>query len=233
MTSFTLSRFGVLIILISFVFLPEALAQRFGVPESTTWTIGEPTDVGGTVLQPGTYRISVVPRDQGRHVVRVTSDDGQQVITTLLTVPHPLEPNEEMPTSMFVFYPADEGRPRALRTWFPADPTGSVGHDIVYEEGRARALASAADRPVVFYREIEETVDLETTELQVVTPEARIETYVVPDFTTRVTTVETRRPTMVAEARTELPATAGKTPLLALLGLLSIAAALAFRAANR
>lgn len=224
-----IAHLGALIILTGMLSAPAALAQQMAFPESTTWSISEPTNVGGTVLQPGTYRIAVVPRDNGRQVVRVTNDDKTTTYTTILTVPHHLEPNEKMPTSMFVFYPAAEGQPRALRTWFPANPTGRAGHDIVYDEDRATMLARLARAPVVFYEEVEENFDLGDTELRIVTPDLRVETYVVPEFTTTVT----ERPVMIAERRTELPATGSKTPLLALLGLLSVAAAFAIRAVNR
>lgn len=214
---------GALMILIGVMAVPTAHAQ-VPLPESSTWSITEPTLVGDTLLQPGTYRIKSVARDRGRNLVRVMSMDEQTILTTVLTVPHEFAPGEEMPNTMFVFYPAAEGVPRALRTWFPAEPPSGAGHDIVYDEDRAKVLARASKSRVVYY----ETADLETTEVRVVTPEARVETWV-----PRVTIVETPPPTIIAERRTELPATGSKTPLIAMLGLLSVAAAFAIRASIR
>ena len=228
MKTSTISRVGALIILIGAVSAPVGLAQVF-LPDNSTWSISEPTLVGETVLQPGTYRIMVAPGSNDRHVVRIMSPDGMTHHTTVLTVPHPLKESEEMPSTMFVYYPPIEGEPRALRTWFPAEAPRGMGYDIVYDEDRAAALARASSSRVVFVGETEEA-DLATTELRVVTPERRIETYLVPQ--TRVAVV-TERPTIVAESRTTLPATAGKVPLIALLGFLAIAAAAAFRIANR
>lgn len=230
----TLLRLGSLMMLIGVMAAP-AFAQVPAPEVTTSWTIDEPTLVGETVLQPGTYRVEVVARPENRNIVRVLSTDGQTLYTTVLTIPHTLDPDEERPSSMFVFYPAAPGEPRALRTWYPANPPSGDGHDIVYDADHARALAARSKTRVVAYPATVETADLGTTELQVVTPEARVETYVVPE--TRTTIVETKpvetEPVMVAETRTELPQTAGNTPLLALLGLLAIAGAFAIRVAIR
>lgn len=212
-----LSRLGALMMLIALISVPAALAQ---IPEYSTLPVTEPTEVGGTVLQPGSYLIRILPGFSNRNRVQITDTERQTVYATVLTVPHQLGPNEEMPNTMFVFYPAFEGQPRALRTWYAPDAASDGGHDIVYEETRATQLARAAKAPVVSYRGTIETADV-TPELHVVTPEARVETYVPP--TPRVAVVTP------PATRTELPRTAGNTPMIALLGLFAIAGAFAFR----
>jgi hypothetical protein len=202
------------------VCVPAAFAQT---PESSTLPVTEPLDVGGTILQPGNYVIRVLPSSTDRNKVQITSPDFQTVFATLLTVPHPLEPNEEIPNTTFLFYPAGEGLPRALRTWFAPNPPTLTGHDIVYDEARAKQLARLAKSKVVFYPAETVVAEVEIPTLQVITPEATVETYVVP----------TRQTTMVSTAtETEMPATAGKVPLIALLGLLSIGGAVALRIAR-
>jgi hypothetical protein len=206
---------------------PAALAQT---PEVSTLPVDQPLDVGGTILQPGTYTIRVIPTLGDRNRVQITSTDGQTIHATVLTVPHDLEPNEEVPASRFVFFPAGEGQPRALRTWFPPNSAMQAGHDIVYEESRARQLARLASAPVVTYQG--EVTD--NTQLQVMTPEATLETYTYTAPTpapqtqisssTTETTVQTTESTPV-----EMPRTAGKVPLIALAGLLSLVAAAAVR----
>lgn len=227
MKTSTISILGACILAIAFAIPQEAAAQA---PEYSTWVVNEPTLVGETLIQPGTYRISLAPSANDRNLVRIMSADGQETITTVLTVPHYLEPGETMPTTMFAFYPAADGQPRALRTWFAGNPASGIGHDIVYDEERATMLARRVDGDVVTYRGTVAESDLDETDLYVVTPESRVETYTVPQ--TRVTTVETRQEPMIAESRSELPATAGRTPLLALLGLVALAGALALRAAR-
>ena len=219
--------------------VPAALAQ---IPEVSTLPIDEPTDVGGTILQPGTYTIRVLKRGDDNRV-QILSPDLKTVYATVLTVPHQLEPNEEVPNTTFVFYPAGEGQPRALRTWFPSDPASEGGRDIVYEETRAKQLARLASAPVVSYR----TEIVDDTPLNVVAPDATIETYTwtpapAPPPVTLDTTVDTtatiETPMMSQSTRTEttaveMPRTAGRTPLVALLGLLAIAAAVVIRIARQ
>lgn len=202
-----------------------AIAQ---IPEASVFPVDEPTWVGDTLLQPGTYTIRLVPSDQNRNIVQVVSQDGQTVHATTLSVPHQLDPTEEMPNTMFVFYPAGNGGQRALRTWYAADPVSNGGHDIVYEESRARELARAADTRVVWYADDVAEADLGTTELQVIGPDATVEpyTYTVPETRVAQSTTTTR----VAETRPEeLPATSSRMPLVGLLGVLAVAAAAVIR----
>lgn len=236
-----------------------AMAQT---PEVSTLPISEPTEVGGTILQPGTYLIRVISPQADRNKVQITNVDRSTIYATVLTIPHQLEPNEKMPDTTFVYFPAGEGRPRALRTWFAADPASGGGHDIVYEESRARQLARLAKEPVVSYH------DEQMADLNVVTPENTSTPYVyepapvitpAPVQTTEVTTttVITPEPAPLAEptpvfepapvpmassapettlntdtdtdTSPEMPETASRIPMLALLGLISLAGAVALR----
>ncbi|HET8775269.1 MAG TPA: hypothetical protein VFP80_15830 [Thermoanaerobaculia bacterium] len=224
-----------------------AMAQT---PEVSTLPITEPTEVGGTILQPGTYLIRVVSPQADRNKVQITNVDRSTIYVTALTVPHQLEPNEKMPDTMYVYYPAGEGRPRALRTWFAPDPASGGGHDIVYEESRARQLARLARQPVVSYH------DEQMADLTVVTPEETTVPYVYEPApvitpapavveTTEVTTVTTApapalvepEPVPMASAAPaesedtapEMPETASRIPLLALLGVISLVGAVAVR----
>jgi hypothetical protein len=215
---------------------PAALAQT---PEVSTLQVDEPLDVGGTILQPGVYTIRVVPALGNRNRVQVTSTDLKTVYATVLTVPHDLEPTEEVPNTTFVYFPAGEGQPKALRTWFAPNSAMQAGHDIVYEESRAKQLARLARQNVVYYPEDVEIA--ETTELAVVTPEATIETYTwtAPTTTTTTTTTKVVTPApmtssvQVAETTpVEMPRTAGNLPLLALLGFVAVGGAVAIRAAR-
>lgn len=208
---------------------PAAFAQT---QEVSNLPVTEPLDVGGTILQPGNYVIRVVPTVGDRNRVQVLSTDLSKVYATVLTVPHDLEPGEEIPNTTFVFYPAGEGQPRALRTWFAPNSAMQAGHDIVYEENRAKQLARLAEGNVVAYRG--ELTD--NTQLEVVTPQQTIETYTwtAPRTETTTTTTVTTAP-MTSSVQTtpmEMPRTAGNTPLLALLGFVALGGAVAVRAAR-
>ena len=212
-----------------------AMAQT---PEASVLPVTEPLDVGGTIIQPGTYTIRVLPSMYDRNKIQVTSMDGNTVYATALTVPHPLEPGEEIPNTTFIFYPAGEGQPRALRTWFAKFPDASQGgHDIIYDDSRARQLARLAKSNVVSYPTSVTVETRETAPLQVITPQATVEVYEAPQpiitettTTTTTTTLATNdtEDTMVSST-VDMPATASNTPLIALLGLASLLAAVAIR----
>ncbi|MFZ2490638.1 MAG: hypothetical protein WA208_04050 [Thermoanaerobaculia bacterium] len=208
---------GALALMIS---IPAAVAQT---PEASTLPVTEPLQVGNTVLQPGTYMIRVLPSTLNRNKVQITSTDRSTVYATVLTVPHALEPNEEVPNTVFVFYPPVEGQPRALRTWFAQWPEASQGgHDIVYDETFATQLARATKSRVVAYPPTTVVADLDNAPLSVVTPEATVETYTyVPPAPAPVKIAETRP--------VEMPDTASRLPLVALLGLISLVGAAGFR----
>lgn len=191
--------------------IPAAFAQT---PETSVLSVTEPLDVGGTILQPGEYTIRVMKSFTDRNKVQVTSPDMGTVYATVLTIPHALSPNEESPNTTFVFYPAAEGSPRALRTWFAPNPAASGGgHDIVYEAGRARQLAALANAPVTAYPATA-VAELDTTRLEVVTVDP-----VVPA-------------PMISSQTPEMPGTASNVPLIALLGLISLGGAFAVRMAR-
>ena len=230
--------------------IPAAFAQS---PEASTLPVTEPLLVGSTILQPGTYVIKLIRSPYDRNKVQITSVNGDTVFATLLTVPHQLEPGEEVPNTKFVFYPAESGLPRALRTWFAPNPSASQGgHDIVYDETRAQQLAKLSNSRVVSYQDSTTVADLDTAQLHVVTPEATVEDYtytpppapVVTETTVAEAPVaETPQPMISSEPEPapvqtaaaepmEMPQTASRLPLLALLGFVSLAGALAVRMAR-
>lgn len=208
-------------------------------PEASILPVTEPLDVGGTILQPGTYLIRVLPSTTDRNKVQITNEDRSKVFATVLTVPHTLEPNEEIPTTKFVFYPAGEGQPKALRTWFAPDPKASIGgHDIVYDENRARQLARIANASVTAYPTTV-NADLDRAELRVITPEPVVETTPVPVTRAPEPTPAPMISSEVAPVQTadtqssmEMPRTASRVPLMALLGLLALAGAVTIRIAK-
>ena len=244
-------KFAVVALFALLVAAPALHAQNMPITPEVSWfPVTEPTDVGGKILQPGTYVIKIFQAADGRNRVQVWSQDQKKLYTTVLTVPHELKPMQTMPSTMFVYYPADANHPRALRTWFAANPPGDHGHDLVYPEGRAKLLAVASNSRVVSYPENTAENDIATSTLSVQTPQSTVETYTytaAPQTTvaetTTTTTVETPAPAPAPEApmissstttttTTEMPQTASSIPMFALIGLLSIGAAVALRFAR-
>jgi hypothetical protein len=182
------------------ILAPAAFAQT---PEVSTLPVNEPLEVGDTILQPGTYTIRVIPASGDRNRVQITSVDQKTIFATVLTIPHDLQANEEIPSTRLVFFPAANGQPRTLRTWFPPNTAMNAGHDIVYSEARAKQLAQLPAAPA-------------DAPLQAVTHEPY---QPIPAPQTSSTSVE-------------MPNTASSVPMIALLGLLSIAAAAVVRFAR-
>ena len=225
---------------------PALVADMPIIPEVSYLPLTEPTDIGGKVLQPGTYVIRVIQAADGRNKIQVWSQDQKKLYVTALTIPHQLKPNETEPATKFVFYEPTPDHPRALRTWFSANPPGDHGHDLVYPEGRAKLIAVASKLPVVSYPDTTAETDIATSTLSVQTPQSTVETYTPPPApvvaeTTTTTTVETTTPstpmissseTNTTQTTTEMPQTASSTPTLLLLGGLAIAGALAMRFAR-
>ena len=202
---------------------PAALAQTV---EQSPLPVDEPLDVGGTILQPGSYMIKVLGNGTDRDRVVITNADGTKTFATVLTVPHHLEPNEEVPSTTYVFYPPGDNSPKALRTWFAGNPPTLRGRDIVYAEDRARQLARLAKAEVVFHAPQTPVAQLETATLQVVTPEAKVETYT---YTPPAAPGPMVSSTETTTSDVDMPTTASNLPLVALLGVLSLAGAAVIR----
>jgi hypothetical protein len=186
--------------------------------EKTLFTLTEPMDVGGAVLEPGTYRIKVVKLASDRNIVQVTNEAGSKVFAAVLATPHAIKTDETIPESRFIYYPAVDGQPKALRTWFAHDTP--YGQDIIYPNRRALEIAVVAKVPVIAIPDDVKEAEYVSVPLTIVTPEKQTKPYEEPV------------PTLVAETRPlkRLPATAGHVPLFAALGLLSLGGALGLRA---
>ena len=195
----------------------SVMAQK---PETSFLRIGQPLDVGGTVLEPGVYVITLLPNIANRNLLQVTNEDRSKVFATVLSIPHGTG-NKVQENTEYVFYPATDDSPQALRTWFAPDSSTQGGHDIVYPTRRAMQLAAVVKEPVVAYKDEVKTEELKTAELVVVTPAKEVVAYVEPTPAPKFA--------MMSEAP-ELPKTASHVPLFATLGLLLLCAAVGIRA---
>lgn len=216
---------GTLAAFLGVAYTPAATAQIN--TEKSLFTLAEPMDVGGFVLEPGTYRIKVVELDSDRNVVQVTNETGSRVFATVLATPHVIRTDEAIPESRFVYYPAIGGQPKALRTWFAPDTP--YGQDIIYRKRHAMELAVVAKAPVIAIPDEAKEAEYKSVPLTVVTPEQQVKPYEAPVVVQKAP--EPAPPVVVAEARPaeQLPATASHVPLFAALGLLSLGGAFGLR----
>lgn len=237
-TSWLAVTMGVAVL--GFALAPNVNGQ--GTVEQSTFTLTEPLDVGGTILQPGDYQIKVVLLQAHRNLLQLTSADGTKQLATVLSIPHPEGPGAaQVPASRYVYYPASAGEVKVLRTWYAPNTPGLGGHDIVYPTQRAMELAARVKEPVVGIADEVQVADYGTAPLVVVTPEKEVKPYEEMKLAqqTTVPVVAVQKPpapeaapvqqTMVAENRPlpkQLPRTASNVPLYAGLGLLSLIGAL-------
>jgi hypothetical protein len=195
--------------------------------EYSSFTVTEPLEVGAYTLPPGTYLVKVVLLQSNRNMIQVSNVEQTKVFATVLARPHPILPEEVIPSSRFVYYATASGQPKALKTWFAGDTYS--GQDIIYPKQRAMELAAASKEPVIAIPDEVKEAEFKTVPLTIVTPERQVKPYEEPVIVARK--APEPAPIAVAEARpSELPKTASHVPLFAALGVLSLGGALGLRA---
>jgi hypothetical protein len=210
--------------LLGFAFAAPVNAQT---QETSLFTLTEPLDVGGTILQPGDYRINVVTLAAHRNMLQISSADQKQMFATVLSIPHPEGPGSpKIPASRYVYYPATGKYIKALRTWYAAETPGLGGHDIVYTKERATEYAALVNEPVVAAPDNVTAAEYKTAPLYVVTPAKEVKPYEVAAVETAPAPEPPVKMAAVPVTHKRLPGTASDVPLYAGLGVLSLLGAL-------
>jgi hypothetical protein len=216
MKLFTKCLLAVSVFAICLLVLPSASAGDWDKKTVVTFSVPfEVPGVGAQVLPAGTYVFKLMDSPSDRHIVRITSEDGTHVYTTILAIP-----NYRLRTTdktVMTFKERAEGQPEALRAWFY--PGRQWGEEFVYPKAKALELAKVSNEPVLYTPvEIATVEDLKTAPIEAVKPtgEAVPLTAVVEAPPVEVAKLEDPKP---------MPATASYLPLLASLGLLSLGTA--------
>lgn len=230
------------------------------VNQDTYFTFSQAVELPKTTLPSGTYFFQLLDSSSNRHIVKVMSQDRKQLHATVMAIPYYStdRPSDE-PQVRFLEVPAANGvaASNALKIWFY--PGNSVGHEFIWPRDKAMTLARATSQPVLTTKT--EAEDAELTRVDGAGVEASVTTNA-PEASAPAsasTTVQTPQPepmpqrepvgaisgTDAAPApmpertepapapRTELPNTAGALPLLALIGLGSLAGSRLLRRARR
>jgi hypothetical protein len=214
--------------------------------KKTVVNFPEAVEVPGAVLEPGTYVLKLVDSPSNRNIVRISSEDERRVHSTILAIPKYRDRPADRTILTFDERPA--GQPQALRTWFyPGDTTGQ---EFTYPEGRAVEIAQAVRRPATESplperRSVEaptatapEEGARKPSDAETADPGPLAAAQAPPPPSPPVTEQEKpaarekaapERQAPAGTAPAEMPQTAGELPLVALLGLLSAAAALVIR----
>jgi len=181
--------------------------------------------------------------DSNRHIVKVMSQDRKQLHATLMAIPYYSNRPPDDPQVRFLETPAANGvaASNAIKIWFY--PGNSIGHEFIWPRDKAMQLAKATGQPVLTTKTEEESselmrVDSTGAEAAVAAEASATETQPAPEpqreqigalATPPAEPAPTPEP-RVAPApapepapRSDLPSTAGVLPLLALMGLGSMA----------
>jgi hypothetical protein len=227
--------------------------------QDTFFTFSQAVELPKTTLPAGTYFFQLMDSPSNRHIVKVMSQDRKQLFATLMAIPYYSNerPSDE-PQVRFLETPAANGvaAVNAIKIWFY--PGTSTGHEFIWPRAKAVQLAKATGVSVLTTKTDDETSELSRVDgagIDAVEPEASVqasasttETQPAPEpVREQVGALATppaepapmpERATEPAPApapapRRDLPATAGVLPLLALIGLGSIAGSRIVRRAQR
>ena len=220
--------------------LGAALAHGASADEwnkKTVMTFSQPVEIPGQILPAGTYTFVLADSPADRHIVQIFNADGSQIIATVLAINnYRLKPSGD---SVVKFAERSGDNPEALKAWFY--PGDNFGQEFVYPKQRAIELAVIVKEPipalaadtdikvVPIVAETPEQKEVPVTEVIMVTPApAEVVTPApVVQATTPAPVVETA-PAPVVETQ-QLPQTASQLPLIVLLGLASLGAALGLK----
>jgi hypothetical protein len=211
--------------------------------QDTFFTFSQAVELPKTTLPAGTYFFQLMDSDSNRHIVKVMSQDRKQLHATLMAIPYYSNRPPDDPQVRFLETPAANGvaASNAIKIWFY--PGNSIGHEFIWPRDKAMQLAKATGQPVLTTKTEEESselmrVDSTGAEAAVAAEASATETQPAPEpqreqigalATPPAEPAPTPEP-RVAPApapepapRSDLPSTAGVLPLLALMGLGSMA----------
>jgi len=213
--------------------------------QDTFFTFSQAVELPKTTLPAGTYFFQLMDSQSNRHIVKVMSQDRKQLFATLMAIPYYSNdrPADE-PQVRFLETPAANGvaASNAIKIWFY--PGNSTGHEFIWPRDKAVQLARATGQTVLTTKTEDESSALARVDaagVETAEPEASTESQGAPReqigglATPPAPAPERAEPAPAPEPapRTDLPSTASVLPLLALIGLGSIAGSRIVRRARQ
>jgi hypothetical protein len=113
--------------------------------KKTYLTFSGPVQIPGATLQGGTYMFQLADPDNARHVVMVSSKEGDKVYGMFMTIPN--ERLEVPDQNVIMFAESPAGTPQAVQAWFY--PGDRIGEEFVYPKNQAAMIAKANHREVL------------------------------------------------------------------------------------
>ena len=198
----------------------------------TYFTFSGPTSIPGVTLPAGKYLFRTM--GSGGDVVQVLSSDGTKSYAMFFV--HRVELAESPSKSEVRFMETAAGMPQALKAWWY---TGTrSGFEFVYPKEQARLLAKGTGQPVLTEEPaVVASAGAATPPLETISPSGSVAPLAKNEPVEPVTGHDLAgepAPASIAvaestQARAELPRTASTTPLVALIGVLLVAAAIFVR----
>ena len=206
--------------------VPGAHADEWN--KKTVMTFSQPVEIPGQILPAGTYTFVLLDSPADRHIVQIFNADGSQIIATVLAINnYRLKPTGD---TVVKFAERAGDNPEALKAWFY--PGDNFGQEFVYPKQRAIELAVIVKEPVPA---LAADTDIKVVPIVAETPEQKevpvtdvIMVAPAPAPTVTAAPVVETAPAPVVETK-QLPQTASQLPLIVLLGLASLGAALALK----
>jgi hypothetical protein len=196
--------------------LVAGIARADSYDKRTVFTFNRPVSVPGVTLPAGEYLFRIVNTETNRRVIQVLSGDGKTPYAMLHSIPEIRRDASDKPEVRFM--ETAKGQPSAIKTWwYPGERTG---YEFIYPKDQARALAKVVAEPVLTTRV--ETAKPQEAELERIAPSGEeVPVPVVAEPEPIVPTGIVQEGTL-AEARTELPATATRIPVFGALGFVAL-----------
>ncbi len=189
-------------------------------------------------LPAGTYTFRIMDSNTNRNIVQVFNQDGTKLLTTLLAIPATRQ--EPSGDPVILFKETASTQAPALHYWYYAGDT--AGNELVYPKSQAQQIANASGESVMAVDSTGTTIDdMKSGSVSRVSPDnaapapqsAAPQPAPAPEPKPAAPALDQSTPAPAASAPAEsLPKTASEMPLIGLVGLLALSAALALRVAR-
>ena len=186
------------------LFIAGAATAETDVRRTSQLSLGQPTEIPGRILEPGTYSVKVLDFTNGKVQVQFSNEKDTTVIATVIARRARRTNVEDGQTGFTYFQPAADA-PQALKAWYYVGD--EWGEEFVYTKHITLA----------------KTDNVQITQTAQVTP---------PPAPEPAPVAEAPAPAP-APAPRNLPKTASDLPLVGLIGLLSLGGAAALHIARR
>lgn len=117
--------------------LPSARADLWN--KKTVVTFNQPVQVPGAVLQPGIYVFKLMDSPSNRNIVQVLDRDERHLYATILAIPN--YRGQPADKTVMTLEERPIGSPEAIKEWFY--PGDNYGQEFVYRGSRGMELAQA------------------------------------------------------------------------------------------